>query len=296
MTEREAETRKDSKHSRPKRRSGKALAIGMLVLIFVGVAFALSMWFWGREPHGPIETVAVVDETRVAVLRQGFEERGYTHIGVWNADGTMTWSEALFGVQDDPQLSVTDELVLVLVTEARGNPALHAFALETGEFRWKVEQAIEGEPSAWGQALAVGDSVAWLMGPGREIRVVDLEDGEVRATVTPEQPDEVAYVAVVDDVLQLVAIGAPTTTVDARGELATTDYPAAQRATPTTREGDELCLGHPPDRCRTIAGLAGYAIGDDVVWIHSERELGVLKADDLSLISGPFEVGELTAR
>ncbi len=284
------------KSKRPERRSGKPLAIGMLVLIFCGVAFALSMWFWGREPHGPIDTIAVADDTHAAVLRQGFEERGYTHLGVWTADGQMVWSEALFGVQDDPELSVTDDLVLVLVTEARGNPALHAFDRETGEFRWKVEQPVEGEPSAWGQSLAVGESVAWLMGPGREIRVVELEGGEVRATVTPEQPEEAAYVSVADDRLTLVAVGAQSTVVDARGELELTDYPAAPRATPITLEGDELCLGHPPDRCRRIAGLTGFASDGEVVWIHGELELGVLKADDLSHVSGPFEVGELTAR
>jgi len=290
------ETASQAPTKKRERRSGKPLAIGVLVLICGGVAFALSMWFWGREPHGPIETIAVVDDARVAVLRQGFEERGYTHLGVWNAAGDMIWSEALFGVQDDPELSVTSELVLLLVTEARGNPALHAFDLETGQFRWKVEQDPEGEPSVWGEQLQVGDSVAWLMGPGREIRVIDLDDGEVRATVTPEEPERAAYTSVAADRLQLVAVGASSVVVDARGELDSTEYPTAEHATPMTHDGDALCLGHPPELCREIPGLTGYAAAGDVVWIHNELELGVLKANDLSLISGPFQVGELTER
>lgn len=278
------------------RRSGKPVAIGLMVLILGGVAFALSMWFWGREPKGPIEAVAAIDDGRAAVLRKGFEERGYTHVGVWNAEGQMLWSEALFGVQDEPELSVAGGLVLLMVTEARGNPALHAFDRETGEFRWKVQQGPEAEPSAWGKVLQVGETVAWLTGPGREIRVIDLDDGEVRATVRPEEPETVAYTWVEGDQLQLVGVGSASMAVDANGELTRVEFPAANAALAVSRDGDQLCLGHPPERCRRISGLKGYALGDGVVWIHSETELGVLRATDLGHVSGPLQVGELVDR
>jgi len=278
-----------------KRRSGKPVAIGMLVLILGGVAFALSMWFWGREPHGPIETIAAVDDTHVAVLRKGFEERGYTHVGVWTAEGDMLWSEALFGVQDDPGLSVSDELVLVLVTEARGNPALHAFDRETGEFRWKVEQDPAGEASSWRSALQVGETVAWLMGPGRKIQIVDLSTGEVRATVEPEAPSDSLYEQADGDRLVLVGLGGAVGYVGTEGVLEDGSDPPPQ-GVPMLRDGERLCVGHPATRCRRIAGLGGYARGDDVVWIHGETELGRLKADDLDRLDGPFEVGELTDR
>jgi len=281
----------------PKHRSGKPLACGMLLLILVGVSFALSMWFWGREPHGPIESLSVIDDTRVVVLRKGFEERGYTHLGVWTAAGDMLWSEALFGVQEDPEISVSDELVLALVTEARGNPALHAFDMETGEFRWKVQQEPEGEPSVWRRTLAVGDTVAWLMGPGRTVRVIELATGEVRATVEPEEPSDPLYVQVSGDRLQLVAVGTRSAVVDARGAVELVDYPDAdERPAPMLREGEELCFGHESVQCRRVPGLLGYARGDGVVWVHGETELGVLDATDLSVISGPFQVGELTER
>jgi len=278
------------------RRTGKPAAIGLMVLIVGAVAFALSMWFWGREPKGPIEAVAAIDDGRAAVLRKGFEERGYTHVGVWNAEGQMLWSEALFGVQDEPELSVTDELVLLMVTEARGNPALHAFDRETGEFRWKVQQDPEGEPSAWGKVLQVGETVAWLTGPGREIRVIDLDDGEVRATVRPEEPETVAYASVDGDQLQLMGLGTESVAVDARGETTRLEFPSAQDRPTLTRDGEQLCLGHPPERCRRIPGLRGFAVGEGVVWIHSETALGVLDAVDLSPKAGALEVGELSER
>lgn len=278
------------------RRSGKPLAIGLLVLIAGGVAFALSMWFWGREPHGPIAALAPVDGSRVAVLRQGFEERGYTHLGVWNAEGEMVWSEALFGVQDDPGLSVAADRVLVLVTEARGNPALHAFDLETGAFEWKVAQEPEGAPSSYGASLAVGETVAWLLGPGRTIRVVDLASGEVRATVEPAAPADVAYVLPEGDRLALVGLGSEGAAIDRDGGVEPlSDYPES-RVMPMTRDGDQLCLGHPPERCRRVEGLEGYAAGDGVVWIHSQEEIGVLRAEDLAHLSGSLQVGELRDR
>jgi hypothetical protein len=292
----EDETTEPAGATRAPRRSGKPVAIGLLVLILGGAVFALSMWSWGREPKGPIEAIAAIDDDRVAVLRKGFEERGYTHIGVWTADGEMRWSEALFGVQDEPELTATGELVLVLVTEARGNPALHAFDRETGEFRWKVQQGPGEEPSTWGRALEVGQSVAWLMGPGRRIRVVDLSDGEVRATLSPEEPETVAYTWVDGDRLQLVGVGSTSMAVDASGELTRVDFPATDAAAPVTRDGDQLCLGHPPERCRRIPELKGHAIGDGVVWIHSETELGVLGATDLGVRAGSLEVGELETR
>jgi len=286
----------EEKTDAPKKRSGKRAAIGLMALIIGGVVFALSMWFWGQEPKGPIEAIAVVDDTQVAVLRKGFEERGYTHLGVWNAAGEMLWSEALFGLQEEPELSVTGELVLVLVTEARGNPALHAFDRQTGEFRWKVQQPIEEEPSAWGSVLHVGESVAWLTGPGREIQVVDLEDGEVRATATPDRPETAAYALVDGDRLQLVGLGEESVAVDAQGEVTAVPFPGDQDRAPLGRDGEELCQGHPPERCRRIPRMEGFAAAEDVVWIHSETQLGVLDATDLSWLSGPLEVGELVER
>ena len=279
----------------PKRRSGKPVAIGLLLLIFGGVAFALSMWFWGREPHGPIETIAAIDDTRVAVLRKGFEERGYTHVGVWTAEGEMLWSEALFGVQDDPGLSASDGLVLVLLTEARGNPALHAFDRETGEFRWKVDQDPTGEARVWRSALRVGATVAWLMGPGRQIRIIDLSTGAVRATVEPEAPADPLYEQAEGDLLVLVGSGGAVAYVGTESVLEVGPDPRPQ-GPPLLRDGERLCVGHPVARCRRVAGLEGYARADDVVWIHGETELGRLRVEDLALLTGPFEVGELTGR
>ena len=226
----------------PGRRSGKGLAIGLLVLIAGGVAFALGMWFWGREPHGPITHIAGLDDDQVAVVRQGFEERGYTHLGVWAADGDMVWSEALFGVQDDPGLTVTDELVLVQVTEARGNPALHAFDRETGEFRWKVEQ----DPAAVDRyTLHADEEQAWFVGPDGEATVVELPAGTVRegasVPASPEAAEEAVY-----------------------------------------REGERLCRRTPDEVCREVPGLRGYAVVGDVVWAHSETELSVFDLEGLT--------------
>ena len=165
--------------ARPSGTNGRVVAVGLVLFLLAGVTFALGMWWWGRDPRGPIQTIGGIDADHCVVVRLGFEERSYTHVGVWRADDVMVWSEALFGVQDDPGLVAAGDLVLVLVTEARGNPALHAFDRRTGEFRWKVEQR---EPLS-ADPLRPGDGVVTFVDADGSGRVIDLSDGSVRETL-----------------------------------------------------------------------------------------------------------------
>ena len=65
-----------------KRVSGKPVAIIVVLLLALGAATAVTLWFRGRVPSGPISAIVGIDADRAALLRQGFEERGYTHLVV----------------------------------------------------------------------------------------------------------------------------------------------------------------------------------------------------------------------
>jgi hypothetical protein len=242
-----------TEHAATRRRSGKPLAIGLLVLIVGGVAFGLGMWHWGREPKGPIQAVAAIDASEVAVLRQGFEERGYTHLGVWTADGEMRWSEALFGIQENPDPTVAGDLVLVLVTEARGNPALHAFDRETGEFRWKVAQPLDATHAA--DPLRATEETAWLVDADGAWQAVSLSDGTLDESAGP--PRERAPRLAFRDGDSICAQITPTDGI---------------------REGRA--------RCRTVPAMRGYDATDEVIWVFSETGLTVLDRETLEVLGG----------
>ena len=126
--------------------SGRVVAIGLASILAIGVTTAVTMWHLGKDPHGPIIAVAGIDADNAAVLRRGYEERGYVHLLSTNREGDVAWSGALFGLQEPEVVAVGGGRVFVRVTEARGNPSVHAFDAETGQHAWSLQAAREGNP------------------------------------------------------------------------------------------------------------------------------------------------------
>ena len=131
-----------------KRFSGRVVAISLASVLALGVTTAVTLWHLGKDPHGPVIAVAGIDADNAAVLRRGYEERGYVHLLSTNREGDVRWSGALFGLQEPEVVAVGGGRVYVRVTEARGNPSLHAFDAATGQHAWSLDSARQGNPIA----------------------------------------------------------------------------------------------------------------------------------------------------
>jgi len=205
----------------------KVVAVGCtgIVLLAAG-AFAIFLNL--REPYGDILAAAPVNATHVAVLREGFEERGYVHVGVWGEDG-MRWSEALFGVTADHGLVVEGDRIFARAIDARGRPQLHVFGAEDGEPLWRgpFPDLREGEREPWpGPAIFVSDEVVFdlhYLEP-LEVIVLDPEDGSERVRVVLETADGAGDARLVDGAL-LVDTGAGWRRVTSDGEARAAEAP-----------------------------------------------------------------------
>lgn len=131
-----------------KRYSGRVVALSVAAVLITGVTTAVTLWHLGKDPKGPILAVAGIDAESAVALQRGYEDHGYVHIVGMDTDSDVGWSQALFGLQEPIALAVGSGRALVRVTEARGNPALHAFDVENGHHLWSIEPARQGEPIA----------------------------------------------------------------------------------------------------------------------------------------------------
>lgn len=136
----------------PQRVRGPLVVLGLSVLILSVVGFAFGMWWSKREPRGPILAAAPIGEGRVAMLRRGFEERGYVHLVVEEGSRQL-WSEALFGVPEAPSITRFGDHVVLRAREARGHVEVHAFDARTGEFRWRGARGTHETPTENPQGL-----------------------------------------------------------------------------------------------------------------------------------------------
>jgi hypothetical protein len=173
----------------PKKRvRGPFVVLGLATVILSVFGFAFGMWWSQREPRGPILAAAALGNGDVALLRRGFEERGYVHLTVEHGD-TQRWSEALFGVPEDPSITRFGDHVVLRAREARGHVEIHAFEVSTGKFGWRGgratrENATEnpsGLPAfATHSLLLAGDRLFVLHGgPRPEVVVLDGEGTEL---------------------------------------------------------------------------------------------------------------------
>ncbi len=182
---------------------------------------AVGLWYMGKDPKGPILTIAAIDGEQAAVLRRGFEERGYIHLVVVDREGDARWSEALFGVLDPPSVAAAGGQVFVRVSEARGNPALHAFDVETGAFAWKADPADPAaEPVSFGApSLFATEEAIWELA-GQDPVVVSVFDlaGELkrRLSITPAAEGAAHDAWVADDALVL-RVGDRWSQIDSEG-------------------------------------------------------------------------------
>lgn len=167
--------------------SGRRVVVAFVIFIAVAVTGAISVWFMRKDPHGPV-LARVELGNDVVMLRQGYEERGYVHLMRVGPDGESRWSEALYGIEEDPALTVSGERVLVRAREARGHAELHAFDLD-GVFAWRGGrnryESPEGNPPFAEHPLwIVQGSVFYVhASEPRELIVLDVESGEERARV-----------------------------------------------------------------------------------------------------------------
>lgn len=168
--------------------SGRRFVIAFVIFIALAVGGAISMWFLRKDPHGPIEARVPVGEDTI-MLRHGYEERGYVHLMRVGPDDETRWSEALYGIEDDPALTLAGEHVLVRAREARGHAELHAFDAAYGTFAWRGGrnrfESPDGNPTFAEHPLWLQDGNVFYVHASdpREVIVLDVASGEERARV-----------------------------------------------------------------------------------------------------------------
>lgn len=238
-----------------KRYNGRVVALTVAAVLITGVTTAVTLWHLGKDPKGPVLAVAGIDAENAVVLQRGYEDHGYVHIVGMNTDGDVAWTQALFGLQEPISLAVSEGRALVRVTEARGNPALHAFDVENGHHFWSIDPERQGEPIAPPLPPLHARDVVWEISDRDPmiVSVISL-DGELieRIELVPsESPD--AF---------LVDAGLAISTADGWVVVASDGSSSALELAPTppdrtTRPG-ELC---PPSR---VDGAVWSCLATDV--------------------------------
>lgn len=255
----------------PKKRvRGPFVVLGLAIVILSVFGFAFGMWWSQREPRGPILAAAALGNGDVALLRRGFEERGYVHLTVEHGD-TQRWSEALFGVPEDPSITRFGDHVVLRAREARGHVEIHAFEVSTGKFGWRGGRATRenarenpsGLPAFAAQSLlAVGDRLFVLHGgPRPEVVVLDGEGTEL-GRVELEGADSGERRAAVFGEVLLIATG--------DGRLREVDGTAASPSRPGQRP-TVRDLGPIPH---------GWCATNDTLYLGDPRGLAVRRAND----------------
>ena len=120
-----------------KRVSGKIFVPFLVGFLCLASGTALTLWWTGRVPDGPIRALAGHESGDAILLRDGYEGRDYTHLMRVAPDGTVIWVHALFGGDDGARLEVVGDVIVAEVYEARGRRQLHAFEAEEGTFLWR---------------------------------------------------------------------------------------------------------------------------------------------------------------
>ena len=90
--------------------SGRRFVFGFVLFLAIAVGGAITMWFMRKDPHGPVIARVALGQDAI-LLRQGYEERGYIHLMRVDPEGETRWSEALYGIEPDPALTVTETRV-----------------------------------------------------------------------------------------------------------------------------------------------------------------------------------------
>ena len=204
--------------------SGRRFVLGFVLFIALAVAGAITMWWTRKDPHGPVIARVAVEEGAV-VLRQGYEERGYVHVMRVDSADETTWSEALYGLEDDPALTVAGDRVLVRAREARGHAELHAFDLDEGTFAWRGgrnrHEAPEGNPTFSEHPLWVAGEVVFYVHASdpRELIVLDLDSGEERARVELPAGEGERSASIVDGGLAIASGDGVRRIVDPSGNV-----------------------------------------------------------------------------
>lgn len=167
--------------------SGRRFVFGFVAFLAIMVVGAITLWYVRKDPHGPILAEIALGEDSV-MLRQGYEERGYVHLMRVDSDGEARWSEALYGIEADPALTVAGERILVRAREARGHAELHAFDLD-GAFAWRGgrnrHESPEGNPAFTEHPLWLAESTVFYVHASDPVEVVvlDLDTGEEQGRV-----------------------------------------------------------------------------------------------------------------
>lgn len=265
-----------------KRVRGPFVVVGLSVLILSVFGFAFGMWWSKREPRGPILAIAPIGDGRVALLRRGFEERGYIHVVVEEGPKQL-WSEALFGVPDAPSITRFGDHVVLRAREARGHVEIHAFDRTSGVFRWRGgrgtrENAAEnrsGLPPFASRSLFATDAHLFVVhgGASPEVVVIDLEGTELGRVeldgVAPEAAD---------------ADGADAEGVSADGSSAGVNADERRAAlfddslVLTTGDG-QLRVIDAQAQVRTLGAIThGWCATEDALYVGDPRGLAVHRA------------------
>ncbi|MCB9600029.1 MAG: hypothetical protein H6724_03785 [Sandaracinus sp.] len=285
-----------------KRVRGPLVVLGLAVLILGVVGFAFTMWWSKREPRGPIMAAAPIGEGDVALLRRGFEERGYVHLVV--EDGPrQRWSEALFGVPESPSITRFGDHVVLRAREARGHVEVHAFDHATGEFRWRggrgthetPEENPQGVPAFAERSLfAVGETLFVVVGgpspevitlsrTGEELGRVELPGGEGARAAMPT--GDALAIATGDGTLRVVARDGSVRELGAlpHGWCATNDAIYVGHPNGLMRHRD----GHEPELLGDGMPIAVHACeGDWLVVTAPSGERAMQRVSDEGLAGG----------
>ncbi|MEM9074494.1 MAG: hypothetical protein AAGE52_38725 [Myxococcota bacterium] len=169
-----------------KRVSGKLVGCGLPLVLLAIATTAVVTWFVRKDPHGPILDVVPIEDD-LMVLRRGYAERGYVHLVRYDPDTReQVWSEALYGIDDEPALTVVDDRVLLRAREARGHAEVHVFS-GAGEFQWRgaraQTEAPEGNPAFSRRPLWVDGETVFVahVHDKAEVIVLSLADGSETA-------------------------------------------------------------------------------------------------------------------
>lgn len=164
-------------------RSGKPIAVGLLVIILFAVSFAMYKFYATRAPQGDVLQVFAIDH-RAVVFRVSENETFRVEMTLSDREEGPLWRKGVYALQFDTAQGTTvqDNWLTVRAKDVDDHLETHAFRLDTGEFKWR-RRAFEIGPDGWqdgARSLAANGKVFEFYG-GREaaLLIYAVDRGEL---------------------------------------------------------------------------------------------------------------------
>jgi hypothetical protein len=186
--------------------SGRRVVLVFWLIVFTLAGGAIALWFYGREPMGPIRTMTPVDDRRVLLMRGGHRQHRFIHLTHRDLARGQLWSVPFRDLPAGAVPVVAANRAVSWVRNDNGRLEIHAFGLETGAFAFRAAPTYVPPVTNVSVAMvAVGDRVVAAASVAEtKLYVIDARTGQVTHTIELDASPAPPRLRVVPDGVEVV--------------------------------------------------------------------------------------------